>query len=105
MALEELGVCPLQVGKQSRLMSDSSFGNREVKGQEMGWMASLAGKSDLLLLQYWPAFLEFSQAKRLFLVDHTLKRAGLELFLNFCLQDNTLTAKLTSSTKGQVDIV
>lgn len=48
-AIWEPGVCPQQLRKQSRLMSDAKFGNREVKGQEMGWTALLAGKSDMLL--------------------------------------------------------
>ena len=54
-------------------MSNSSFGNREVKGQEMGCTPFLAGKSNSLLLWDWPRFVEFSQAKRVFLVDQSLK--------------------------------
>lgn len=52
-----VGVCPHQVGKQSRLMSGSKFGNRDVKGQEVGFTAVLAENSDLLLLLCWYVFL------------------------------------------------
>ena len=68
-----VGVCPHQVGKQSRLMSDSTFGNRDVKGQEVGCTAVLAEKSDLLLLLCWYAFRSFSKDKAFVLVDQTLK--------------------------------
>ena len=39
----------------------------------MSWTPFLAGKSNLLLLWDWPTFVEFSQAKRVFLVDQSLK--------------------------------
>jgi hypothetical protein len=41
-------------------MSNSGFGNREVKGREMSLTAFLAGKSDLLVPCDWPSFPEFS---------------------------------------------
>lgn len=86
-------------------MSDSSFGNRDGKGQEMG--ESIFGRKIKLAAALIMACISgvFPGQGIISCVPHLEKRVDLGLFLNSRLPDNILTAIKTNINSGQMDIM